>query len=245
VRRYHKSEKWIRTKLDEHVLPSYVPQPRSMVAVGDATWTGDTWMLVIRDPAKKENVYQKEVIAETTFAYQEARAVLAAQGLRFTAFVGDGRMASPWLFSDILIQMCHFHQEQIVIRYTTLNPELPAGVELLDLTRTLPDADEASFADAFNFWCAKWDGFLKEKSVNPKNGRQAYTHRRLRSARDSIKRHLPYLFTHQKFPELEIPNTTNSLDGSFKKVKAAIGIHAGLTHARKLKLITSLLRKRV
>jgi len=216
-----------------------------MVAIGDATYIGGTWMLVIRDPVEKENVYCKEVLAETTFSYQEACAILAAQKLFFTAFVGDGRMASPWLFPGIPMQMCHFHQEQIVIRYVTLNPKLPAGIELLELARTLPNTDVDSFTDAFKLWCRTWKDFLDEKSIDPKTGRKSYTHRKLRSARDSIKRHLPYLFTYQKFPELNIPNTTNSLDGSFKKVKMAISIHAGLTHARKLKLITTLLRKRV
>ena len=44
-------------------------------------------------------------------------------------------------------------------------------------------------------------------------------------------------------PELNIPNTTNSLDGSFKKVKNAIAVHSGLTQERKLKLVMSLIMK--
>ena len=74
-------------------------------------------------------------------------------------------MASTWLFSDIPVQMCHFHQEQIVIRYTTLAPKLPAGIELLELVRTLPGSEEASFTEAFKFWCRTWKGFLDEKSI--------------------------------------------------------------------------------
>ena len=50
------------------------------------------------------------------------------------------------------------------------------------------------------------------------------------------------LFTFQDYPDLRIPNTTHSLDGSFKKLKLALGVHAGLSHARKLKLLKSLLR---
>ena len=37
-----------------------------------------------------------------------------------------------------------------------------------------------------------------------------------------------------------MPNTTNSLDGVFKKGKVAIGVHAGLTHRRQIKLMMSL-----
>lgn len=212
-----------------------------MVAVADATWIHGSWMLVVRDPHRKENVYHREVVSEATSDYQRARAELEAEGFTFLALVGDGRLALPWAFAGIPFQMCHFHMEQIVIRYTTRHPKLPAAIELLELARTLTHTDEASFTDAFELWCRTWDEFLQEKSVNPEAGRRAYTHRRLRSARDSIKRHLLHLFTFEKYPELNIPNTTNSLDGFFKKVKMAIGIHAGLTHARKLKLITTLL----
>lgn len=214
-----------------------------MVAIGDATKIGDTWLLVIRDPNQHENVHFKEVFVETTSAYQLAREDLERQGITFTAFVGDGRVAVPWLFSDIPVQMCHFHQEQIIIRYTTLNPELPAGVELLALTKTLAHSKKADFILAFDTWCSKWEEFLKEKSRDAK-GQWHYTHKRLRSARASLRAHMSFLFTFQDYPELNIPNTTNSLDGSFKKIKTAISVHAGLSYARKLKLITTLIIKR-
>lgn len=138
--------------------------------------------------------------------------------------------------------MCHFHQEQIIVRYTTLHPELPAGVELLALSKTLAHTDKATFTAAFEAWCLKWEKFLKEKSKDAQ-GHSHYTHKRLRSARGSLKAHLPYLFTFEDYPELHIPNTTNSLDGLFKKLKTAISVHAGLSHKRKLKLITTLLNK--
>jgi hypothetical protein len=243
VDKYKKCEKWVRMQLDAYELPTWKPIPRSMVAIMDATYTGDSWMLVVRDPNAKENVYFREHQHETTFAYQEARRVLEAKGFVLTAIVGDGRVATPWLFSDVPVQMCHFHQLQIIIKYTTLNPQLEAGKELLDLARTLPNTDEASFTDAFRHWCRAWDSFLKEQTINPETGRKRYTHRKLRAARTSLKQHVPYLFTYQKHPELEIPNTTNSLDGSFGKVKKSIGIHSGLKRSRRLKMIASLIMK--
>ena len=171
-----------------------------------------------------------------------ARRELAAQHVRFTAFVGDGRLATPFVFSDIPVQMCHFHQIQIAIRYLTRRPDLPAGQELLALVYTLSTNDKASFTDAFLLWCRTWEGFLKEKTVNPETGRLSYTHRRLRSARTSVAEHLDHLFTFQDYPDLHIPNTTNSLDGSFKKLKLALAVHAGLSRSRKLTPVTSLLR---
>ena len=106
---------------------------------------------------------------------------LVAQGFSFSAIVTDGRFVDvDWLFPGIPLQMCHFHQEQIVIRY--LNPKLEAGIELLALVRTLPRTDEASFTDAFNHWCRTWDVFLKEKTVDLETGHSQWTHKRLRQA---------------------------------------------------------------
>lgn len=242
AKRFHLSEKTVRTRLDAYVLPVHHPTPRSMVAVIDATRAGLSWILAIRDPHKKETVYAKEVHSETTSAYQAAYADCMLQGFSFVAIVSDGRfVGSPWLFPGIPIQMCHFHMEQIVIRYTTLHPNLVAGQELLALIRTLPTNDAASFTDAFRFFCRTWDEFLKERTIDPVTGKWHWTHKRIRQARDSVQMHLPFLFTFLRYPERGIPNTTNALDGSFKKVKLARGIHSGLTHARQMKLMMTIL----
>ena len=240
--RYGISEKTVRRKLDAYELLVSAPTPRTMVADMDATKVGHSWILAIRDPNQSETVYAHEVSHESTSAYQMAHRELVRQGFTFCAIVTDGRFVDvDWLFPGIPLQMCHFHQLQIVIRYLTLNPKIPAGIELLELVRTLPRNDGDSFSDAFNLWCGTWDSFLKEKTLNPETGQFTWTHKRLRQARDSVRSHLPILYTYQKYPELHIPNTTNSLDGAFKKGKMAIGIHSGLTHARQIKLMLSLL----
>lgn len=213
-----------------------------MVAVMDATHAGLSWVIAVRDPNAHENVYVKEVSSETTFAYQQAYAALTERGFSFSAVVSDGRALIPWLFPGIPLQMCHFHQKQIVVRCLTLNPQLQAGIELLELINTVTVTDEASFSDAFRLWCRTWKEFLNERTLHPETGRRSYTHKRVRQARDSINHHLPCLFTFQRFPERCIPNTTNSLDGSFAKAKTAVAVHAGLSHERKLKLIKALLQ---
>ena len=241
TRQYHRSEKWVRNQLKAYE-PSLVPAaPRAMVAVMDATRVGDEWVFVVRDPHEKENVYIETVQSESTYCYQVALRTLKEQAFTILAIVGDGKMALSWLFKGLPVQMCHFHQKQIVIRCITLNPQLPAGVELLALTNTLTTSAEAEFTALFTMWCEKWETFLKEKSLNEKSGRYAYTHRKLRSARDSIKRHLPYLFTFLRYPDLHIPNTTNSIDGSFTKIKNSIAVHAGLSRDQKMKMVKTLL----
>jgi hypothetical protein len=212
-----------------------------MVAIMDATKVGSEWLFVVRDSHAKENVYMAVVSSESTLCYQLAMQNLEKRGFTVRALVGDGKIAVSWLFKGISSQMCHFHQKQIVIRCITLNPQLPAGIELLAVINMLILSKESEFTKLFTDWCGKWDSFLKEKSLNEKTGKLTCTHRRLRSARDSIKRHLPYLFTFERYPELNIPNTTNSLDGSFTKVKKSIGVHAGLSRVQKMKMVMTLL----
>jgi len=242
VKRHSLSEKTIRTRLDAYEFRMPAPTPRTMVAVMDATRVGYAWILAVRDPEERETVYAQEISVESTSSYQQAHTDLRRRGFCFSAIVSDGRfVAVHWLFPGIPIQMCHHHQEQIVIRYLTLNPKLEAGIELLELARTLPRTDEASFVDAFKLWSKKWHDFLQEKTIDPETGRWHWTHKRVRRARDSVSAHLPFLFTFQRFPELHIPNTTNSLDGKFKKAKVALAVHSGLSHARQIKLVLSLL----
>lgn len=210
--------------------------------IGDATFIKTySWILVFRDPHKKENIYSNEIMSESTSVYQFGKQYVEDRGFVIKAFVGDGRAVNCFKNTGVLIQMCHFHQEQIIVRCVTNNPKLEAGKEILDLIKTLPRTNEIEFTKNFDTWCGKWKEFLNEKTFNPETGKSPYTHRKLRQARGSIKKYLPYLFTYQKYSELNIPNTTNSLDGFFKKIKTAVGIHSGLTHNRKLKMVKSLI----
>ena len=96
-------------------------------------------------------------------------------------------------------------------------------------------------AKQLNDWYTKYQFFLKEKTINPITRRWFYTHKRIRSAYRSLKTNLPYLFIYQKYTELKIPNTTNSLDGYFSNLKTLLRIHRGLTKKRRFKVISEIL----
>ena len=115
--------------------------------------------------------------------------------------------------------MCQFHQVAIIIRYITSNPKLLAGVELRIIVQRLCRSNQKEFSNIIYRWESKWKSFLKEKTYNEETRKWHYTHRRLRSAIRSLKSNLPFLFTYQKDPDLEIPNTTNSLEGTFIGLK--------------------------
>ena len=186
--------------------------PDGHVFVADATFFGRAFgFLIYRIPALKRNVYFKPVVYESIYEYQMGRIAVEDKGFKIKAIVLDGRPGVRNIFGDIPVQMCHFHQKQIIKRHLTSNPQLPAGIELKAITDTLTITDEKTFTDKFFSWCDKWDNFLKERTTNPITKRWSYTHKRVRSARRSIKINLPYLFTYKRYPNLNIPKNNVGL----------------------------------
>lgn len=217
--------------------------PFGLVVVADVTFFNKFYgFIVFRSPKLKKNLYFKLIPYETIMEYRLGREAIERQGFTISAVVLDGRPGVRNLFSDVPVQMCHFHQKQIIQRYLTNNPILPAGIELKQISDTLSNTNEKEFTDKLTKWYTKWNEFLKEKTrnfINPK--RWCYTHKRLRSAYRSLNINLPHLFTYQKYPKLNVPNTTNSLDGSFAHLKEKVGIHRGLREPIKKKIIEQIL----
>ena len=200
--------------------------------------------LVVRDPHQKENVYWFKIERETLDEYMCARDTLESQGFVIQAVVADGKPGLKHLYEDTPIQMCHFHQKAIITRYLTRRPKLEASIELRELVHSLCDTNEESFAQKLAAWHEKWHEFLAERTVNPETGKWHYTHKRLRSAYKSLKKHLPYLFIYQQHPELNIPNTTNGLEGSFSYLKELVRVHRGIKPDLKHKIINSIIQNR-
>lgn len=168
-------------------------------------------MLVLRDPHLRRNLYCQRIQTETIAEYYKARLTIQEAGVRIVAVVIDGRPGVRELFRDVPVQMCHFHQKAIINRYLTRRPKLDAVKELRTIVMNLCQTTEANFSEALKHWHERWYSFLKERTINPETGRWHYTHKKLRAAYRSLKSNLPYLFAYQRHPELNIPNTTNSL----------------------------------
>ena len=209
--------------------------------VADVTFFRCYGFIVFRSPKLKKNLYFNAIPYETISEYWLGRLAVEKQGFKISAIVLDGRPGIRNLFSDMPVQMCHFHQKQITRRYLTNNPKLESGIELKRIADTLCNTKEEKFKRELGNWYQKWEIFLKEKTIDPITGRWHYTHKRVRSAYRSLKTNLPYLFTYQKYPELDIPNTTNSLDGSFSHLKTKVNIHRGLREPIKRKMIEHIL----
>lgn len=197
---------------------------------------------MLRSPHLKRNLHWHTVQVETVAAYQHARRALERRGFTIQAVVLDGRPGVRAVFTDVPIQMCHFHQAAIITRCLTRHPKLPAGVELQALSASLSATTEPELATALAAWHARWADFLRERTY-AEDGRWHYTHRRIRGAYRSLQANLPFLFTYQRYPELGIPTTTNSLDGSFSHLKGLLRVHRGASLATKLKMIDEILSK--
>lgn len=141
------------------------------------------------------------------------------------------------------MQLCQFHFTKTMTRYLTKKPKTAAGRALRFLALNAKRMNEESFTEALDVWHEKYEVFLAEKTVTIQTGRWQYTHRNVRSAYRTATHWLPYLFTCKKFPELNIPNTTNTLDGTFSHVKNKVNVHRGLNDETKRKMIALILNQ--
>jgi len=241
---YGISYKTTRKLLDNHLIGQPIITSGSSVVVMDTCYFG--WgfgVMVFRDFLKRKNLYWKYLKHETIEEYKSGINYLKGKGVEILGIACDGKRGLFSAFEATPIQMCQFHQVAIVTRYITRNPKLEAGKELKILTHNLTKSSKTEFATMLNDWHLKWKIFLSEKTYNDEHKKWHYTHRRLRSAYRSLKTNLPFLFTYLEYPDLGIPNTTNSLEGKFSNLKTKIRIHAGIKKWRKIRIINEILVK--
>ena len=210
-------------------------------------WGRGYGVIVFRSPELKKNLWWKESFQETPWIYAEGLAKLHADGWTVTGVVIDGKRGLAQIFEHkgIPVQYCHFHQMKTVTKYLTRRPQTLAAQELRILTLTLPKATERQFLADLASWYERHQLFLREKSPAPHKKRGwEYTHRRVRAAYRSLKTNLFRLLTYQRYPDLHIPNTTNTLDGMFSQIKNRLAVHRGLRRDRRYKIIATILSGR-
>lgn len=198
----------------------------------DATFFGETYgVLVCR--ANGQNVYWKEIIRETAEDYAAIVTLLLDAGADVVSVTVDGMKGVPQLlarrFPGLPVQLCHFHQQKTV--RSLLPPTAArsyAARALRALAGSLRTAGEAAFAAELTAWEQRYGASLKRDG-------------RLRTAFRSLRRKRPLLFTFRRHPELHIPPTTNSCEGSFGHWKPKVRLHRGIARWRRKKLIDFML----
>lgn len=205
----------------------------------DGTYFGRGCGLIIYR-AEGRNIYWQEVTSETLAMVEAGLLHLIEQGWHFSSVTIDGRKGVIALITRLLpsvpLQLCLFHQKAIVRRYLTTKPKTRCGQELRELTAFLGHIQEPLFLECLADIKARYADFLKERNEQGK-----FKHRRTRAALRSLTTNAPWLFTSRRHPDIDIPTTTNSCDGSFAHWKAKIKIHRGLRHHRRAKMIRNLL----
>lgn len=217
--------------------------PQEIICIFDATHIGENLLLTAREPNLKANLAWSWIESETKEAYAELKQNLESRGFRLLGVVLDGRTGIPKVFEGLPVQICQFHQLKIIQRKLTLRPETEAGQTLLVIGFSIVKKDATTLSKELNEWYQKYQNFINEKVYILGTRRWRYTHRRVRSAYNSLKKNLPFLYTYQKYPNLNIPNTTNSLDGYWSRLKNLLSAHRGKTKERMKKIATEILRK--
>lgn len=242
--RFGKGRNWVKKVLDKSDVRERLNiSPQKIICIFDATHIGENLLLTAREPNLGVNLAWSWIESETKEAYSELKRNIESRGFVFLGVVLDGRTGIPRVFEGLPVQICQFHQLQIVRRKLTLRPETEAGQKLLSLVFSLAKTNERTFSKELDEWLKQYQDFINEKTYVLGTKRWRYTHRRVRSAYLSLKRNLPFLFIYQKYPELNIPNTTNSLDGYWSRVKNLLSAHRGKTKERMKKIVTEILRK--
>ena len=209
----------------------------------DTTYWGRNFgVMLFKDNITKENLLKYYVQYETNLVYIQGIEELKKKGFTILGIVCDGRKGLIQSFVNIPVQMCQFHQSAIIKRYLTKKPKLEASQDLMRIVDLMTITDKESFVGALGLWHQKWEVFLKERTINPVTNKSRYTHKKLRSAYNSLKNNLPWLFTWYDNYELGIPNTTNAIDGHFSDLKNKLRNHNGLTLERKKKFINEFLK---
>lgn len=197
-------------------------------------------VMVFYDSLQEEVIAWREVTTENLSDYREMYFQLIRDGFTIQSVVIDGKRGLQRFFEQegLVIQYCHFHQIQTILRYLTRNPKHPALRQFKRMTERLTDVEREEFTQLFEHYLEEWRDYIHEKQFDLETGKYRYIHKRLRSAIASLKRNIPYLFTYLDYPELHIKNTTNLLDGGeFAYLKRLLRNHNGCSKELKLKMI--------
>lgn len=204
----------------------------------DTTYFGhNLGVMVFKNSLDGSILLKKYVKEETIAAYLSGVAAIATRGIKVQAIISDGKEGIVNAFPDIPLQLCQFHQVKTITTYLTRKPKLESEKELRWLSLQLKSLSRSGFQAGLDKWYDKWKDVLNERSINRKTGKTCYTHKKLRSAYHSLVRNLPHLYVFEDFPDLDIPNTTNALDGLYSNLKNKLRNHNGLSLERKKKLI--------
>lgn len=238
--KYHCNVKTIRRKLDLYDPLEIVPTHQVDVIGMDVTYFGRSGgILSVIDVITGDTLYCKEVGAyETVEDYEDALLFLFKHDVHPKAAVVDGKKGVIDMLESygILVQMCQFHQKKIVTSCITRKPILPQNIELKHISDAMTHLNREKYEIIVYYYRANNWEWLHERT-RLEDGKWEYTHKLSRRAINSIFHHLPYLFTFEDYPNLNIPNTNNKIEGIHSELKRRLANHRGLKKSQKIKFV--------
>jgi hypothetical protein len=222
-----------------------------VILVVDATYFGKRreateldGVMVFIDAITGQVLWAKFIKSETNNHYQKGLNYLESRGFEILGVVSDGRRGLARIFTKYPYQVCQFHIQKGVSTLLTRNPKSPAGEELKQFNDTFIKLKitKVQFIEQIEKYLKTHQDHLNEMSeTDPKQPK----HKRLRKALNKYKNNLKYIFTYEINSDLEIPNTTNKIDGGvFSPLKQVVNIHPGTTKLRRKNLIIEFLNSR-
>lgn len=221
----------------EGLLVPAPPHPIHLLL--DATFFGRNYgFLCFHDT--QSIIWFKEIKTEGVKHLRDGLHEIKTAGYKVASVTMDGRKGYAHTIRQVLgnvpIQMCLFHQRAIIRRYITDRPKTLCGSELKALMCQLEKLSPEAFIEAFYLLKLK-----HKETLSALNEAGDYRHKKLRAAFRSLQTNLHAMFTYSDISNMNIPKTTNQLEGYFGHLKERIKIHRGLTQKNKKKAIRAFL----
>ena len=221
-------------------IPTILPTKINLVC--DATFfrkrKDKDGLLIFFDSMSEKVIWYKFIQSETKAEYQEGLDYLLQKGFDILSVTIDGRRGIPGVFKAYPLQLCQFHIQKRVRTLITQNPKSQAGKELKQINSLFIKnrLKEQELGETLGLYCKRNFYFLSQR-----NDQGDYKHKRIIQALRCYKRNIRNLFTFQKYLNLNIPNTTNDIDGGINtKLKDLNRRHRGMNISRRNKLLINL-----
>ena len=195
------------------------------------------------DAMTGEVLWFKFLKNETNLDYQEGLDYLESRGFEILGVVTDGRRGLTNIFKTYPYQICLFHIQKGVRTLLTKNPKSEAGKSLYLINKTFikDKLTEEDYLEKIKNHLETHQDYINEMSdIDPTNSsnQTKYKHIRHRKALRKIQTNLKYMFTFQDYPQLNVPKTTNHIDGGlFSPLKKLLNNHNGLSKEHRKILI--------
>jgi len=207
--------------------------------------------MIFTDSITGRVLWFKFITSETKLEYLEGLLFLLKRGFTILSVTIDGKRGIPAVFSSktlgqqgivcepIPIQLCQFHVQKRISTLLTNHPQTDAGKQLKQINDNFIKnrLTEQQLGRTLGLYVRMNYNFLIER-----NEQGEYKHIRIIRALKTYHRSFKYLFTYQDYPNINIPNTTNHIDGGINtKIKELVRQHRGMSLGRRNKLIAILL----